>query len=152
VQRLSLENPRYGYRRITALVRREGWSVSHKRVARIRGEDNRLALRGAAFRPATTDSRHAHVRRPNLARGLVLTSLNQMWAADITYVRLEETFVYLAVVLDVFSRKVVGWALADHMRAGRHRSGAHPPYRPGGFSTPAQATSIACSLQASSPR
>jgi len=117
VQRLSLENPRYGYRRITALVRREGWLVNHKRIARIRGEDNLLSLRGPAFKPATTDSRHTYVRWPNLARGLILTGLNQMWAADITYVRLEETFVYLAVVLDVFSRKVVGWALADHMRA-----------------------------------
>ena len=117
VQRLSLENPRYGYRRITALVRREGLAVNHKRIARIREEDNLLALRGAAFRPATTNGQHAHVRWPNLARGLVLTGLNQMWAADITYVRLAEAFVYLAVVLDVFSRKVVGWALADHLRA-----------------------------------
>jgi transposase InsO family protein len=116
VQRLSLENPRYGYRRITALARREGWPVNHKRIARIRGEDNLLALRGAAFRPATTDGRHSYVRWPNLALGLVLTGLNQLWAADITYVRLEEAFVYLAVVLDVFSRKVVGWALADHLR------------------------------------
>jgi transposase InsO family protein len=117
VQRLSLENPRYGYRRITALVRREGWPVNHKRIARIRGEDNLLALRGPVFRPATTDSRHSYVRWPNLTRGLMLTGLNQLWAADITYVRLGEAFVYLAVVLDVFSRKVVGWALADHLRA-----------------------------------
>ncbi len=117
VQRLSLENPRYGFRRITALVRREGWPANHKRIARIRGEDNLLGLRGSTLKPATTDSRHSYVRWPNLARGLVLTGLNQMWAADMTYVRLAETFVYLAVVLDVFSRKVVGWALADHLCA-----------------------------------
>jgi putative transposase len=70
VQRLSLENRRYGYRRITALARREGWPVNHK-IARIRSEDNLLALRKPAFRPATTDSRHGHVRWPHLARGLV---------------------------------------------------------------------------------
>jgi transposase InsO family protein len=117
VQRLSLENPRYGYRRITALVRREGWPVNHKRIARIRRQDNLLTLRRPAFRPATTDSVHAHTRWPNLVRNLVLTGVNQVWVADITYVRLDEAFVYLAVVLDVFSRKVVGWALADHLRA-----------------------------------
>jgi putative transposase len=73
VQRLSLENPRYGYRRITALVRREGWPVNHKRIARIRGEDNLLALRKPAFRPATTDGRHSYVRWPNL------TSAGPIW-------------------------------------------------------------------------
>jgi putative transposase len=117
VQRLSLENRRYGYRRIAQLVRREGWAANHKRIARIRQEDNLLALRRPAFRPATTDSAHAYVRWPNLVRKLVLTEVNQLWVADITYVRLDEAFVYLAVVLDVFSRKVVGWALADHLRA-----------------------------------
>jgi len=117
VQRLSLETPLYGYRRITALVRREGWPVNHKRIARIRRQDNLLALRRRGFRPATTDSVHAYTRWPNLIRKLVLTGVNQLWVADITYVRLDEAFVYLAVVLDVFSRKVVGWALADHLRA-----------------------------------
>jgi len=114
VQRLSLENPRYGYRRITALVRREGLAVNHRRIARMREEDSLLALRGAAFRPATTDGHHSHVRWPNLARGLVLTGLNQMWAADITYVRLADAFVYLAVVLDVFLR------IPDHRGHGFH--------------------------------
>ena len=105
VQRLSLENPRCGYRRITALVRREGWPANPKRIARIRGQDNLLALRRPAFRPATTDSVHGYTRWPNLVRKMVLTGVNQLWAADITYVRLDEAFVYLAVVLDVFSRK-----------------------------------------------
>jgi putative transposase len=117
VQRLSLEHPQYGYRRIAELIRREGFVVNRKRVQRIRTEDNLLALRRRAFRPATTDSRHAYTRWPNLVRGLVLTGVNQLWVADITYVRLDEAFIYLAVVLDVFSRKVVGWALADHLRA-----------------------------------
>jgi transposase InsO family protein len=107
----------YGYRRVTELARREGWAVNRKRIARIMREDNLLALRRPAFRPATTDSRHSFTLWPNLAKLLILTKTDQLWVADITYVRLEEAFVYLAVVLDAFSRKVVGWAMADHLRA-----------------------------------
>jgi putative transposase len=117
VQKLALAHRHYGYRRITALVRRQGWPVNPKRIARIMREDNLLALRRRAFRPATTDSRHGWRIWPNLARHLAPTTVNQLWAADITYVRLREAFVYLAVILDGFSRKVVGWALADHLRA-----------------------------------
>jgi transposase InsO family protein len=117
VQRLALAHRFYGYRRVTELVRRQGWPVNRKRIARIMREDNLLALRRAAFRPQTTDGRHRFVRWPNLARRLILTEVNQLWVADITYVRLEEAFVYLAVVLDAFSRKVVGWAMADHLKA-----------------------------------
>jgi putative transposase len=117
VQKLALAHRSYGYRRITELVRREGFAVNRKRIARILREDNLLALRKPAFRPATTDSRHAYTRWPNLARRLIPTAANQLWVADITYVRLDETFVYLAVILDAFSRKVVGWAMADHLRA-----------------------------------
>jgi putative transposase len=117
VQRLALAHRFYGYRRITEEVKREGWPVNRKRIARILREDNLLALRRPAFRPATTDSRHGFIRWPNLARRLILTAINQLWVADITYVRLEEAFVYLAVVLDAFSRRAVGWALADHLKA-----------------------------------
>lgn len=117
VQRLALAHRPYGYRRITELVRREGWPVNRKRIARLMGEDNLLALRKPAFRPATTDSRHSWRVWPNLARRLVPTTVNQLWVADITYVRLAEAFVYLAVILDAFSRKVVGWAMADHLQA-----------------------------------
>jgi transposase InsO family protein len=117
VQRLCLAHRFYGYRRITELVKREGFAVNRKRIARIMREDNLLALRKPAFRPATTDSRHRFTRWPNLARRLILTAVNQLWVADITYVRLEEAFVYLAVVLDAFSRRVVGWAMADHLKA-----------------------------------
>jgi putative transposase len=119
VQRLCLnkENRYYGYRRITVLLQREGWCVNHKRVLRIMRDDNLLCLRKPAFRPGTTDSRHGWRIWPNLARHLVPTTTNQLWVADITYVRLAEAFVYLAVILDAFSRKVVGWALADHLRA-----------------------------------
>jgi transposase InsO family protein len=117
IQRLALEHRFYGYRRITGLVRREGWAVNRKRIARIMLQDNLLALRKPAFRPATTDSRHGFVLWPNLARRLILTHTDQLWVADITYVRLDQAFVYLAVILDGFSRKVVGWAMADHLRA-----------------------------------
>jgi len=117
VQRLSLEHRFYGSRRITALLRRDGWSVNHKRVERIRRTDNLLCVTGRTFRPATTDSRHRYLVYPNLARRMTPTALNQLWVADITYVRLAEAFVYLAVILDGFSRRVVGWAMADHLRA-----------------------------------
>lgn len=117
VQRLALAHRFYGYRRVTELVRREGWPVNRKRIARIMREDNLLALRAPAFRPATTDSRHGWRVWPNLAWRLAPTTVNQLWVADITYVRLAEAFVYLAVILDAYSRKVVGWAMADHLRA-----------------------------------
>jgi transposase InsO family protein len=117
VQRLALGNRSYGYRRIGALLRREGWTINHKRVVRIMREDNLLCLRKPLFKPPTTDSRHSWRVWPNLARHLAPTTVNQLWVADITYVRLAEAFVYLAVVLDAFSRKVVGWAMEDHLRA-----------------------------------
>ncbi len=117
VQRLALTNRHYGYRRIGELLRREGWCVNHKRLVRIMREDNLLALRKPLFKPPTTNSRHSWRIWPNLARHLAPMDVNQLWVADITYVRLAEAFVYLAVILDAFSRKVVGWAMADHLRA-----------------------------------
>jgi putative transposase len=118
VQRLALADRHLGYRRITWTIRRRhGWQVNEKRIRRIMREDNLLALSKPAFRPATTDSRHSWRIWPNLARHLVPTTVNQLWVADITYVRLCEAFVYLAVILDAFSRKVVGWAMANHLRA-----------------------------------
>ena len=117
VQRLALANRRYGYRRIGELLRREGWWVNHKRLGRIMGEDNLLCLAKPLFKPATTNSRHGWRVWPNLARHLAPMASDQLWVADITYVRLDEAFVYLAVILDAFSRKVVGWAMEDHLRA-----------------------------------
>ena len=117
VQRLALAHRFYGYRRIAALLRREGWEVNHKRVLRLMREDNLLCLRKPLFKPPTTDSRHSWRIWPNLARHLEPMALNQLWVADITYVRLDEAFVYLAVILDAFSRKVVGWSMQDHLRA-----------------------------------
>ena len=117
IQRAVLACRHYGYRRITAELRRQGWAVNHKRVLRIMREDNLLCLRRSAFRPATTDSDHAWRIWPNLARKVVPLAVNRLWVADITYVRLAEEFVYLAVILDAFSRKVIGWALEDHLQA-----------------------------------
>lgn len=117
LQGLALAHRHYGYRRLGPLLRREGWAVNHKRVLRLLREDNLLCLRQRAFVPATTDSRHGWKVHPNLARWLVPTTTNQLWVADITYVRLAESFVYLAVVPDAYSRRMVGWAMADHLRA-----------------------------------
>ncbi|HEY5412660.1 MAG TPA: IS3 family transposase [Caulobacteraceae bacterium] len=117
IQRLVLANRYYGYRRIGALLRREGWQVNHKRLVRIMREDNLLCLRKPLFKPPTTDSRHSWRVWPNLARHMSPMATDQLWVADITYVRLDQAFVYLAVILDAFSRKVVGWAMEDHLRA-----------------------------------
>jgi putative transposase len=117
LQRLAVAHRHYGYRRLTALVRREGWAVNHKRVLRLMRTDNLLCLRRRAFVPATTDSRHGWRVVPNLARGMQLTDLDQLWVADITYLRLLEEFAFLAVVLDAFSRRVIGWAVEIHLRA-----------------------------------
>jgi transposase InsO family protein len=112
-----LAHRHYGYRRITAQLRREGGVANAKRVLWLMREDNLLCLRQRPFVPRTTDSRHGFEIVPNLTRGLVPTGLDQIWVADITYVRLGEAFIYLAVVLDAFSRKVIGWALDDHLEA-----------------------------------
>ena len=117
IQRLALSHRHYGYRRIAAQLGREGWQANHKRVLRLMREDNLLCLRRAAFVPTTTDSRHSWRVVPNLARDMELSGLDQLWVADITYVHLAEEFAYLAIMLDAFSRRVIGWALATHLRA-----------------------------------
>lgn len=110
IHRIALEWPAYGRPRITAELHRRGWDVNHKRVGRILREDNLLCLRKRKF-VATTDSSHGRKIFPNLAKDLELAGIDQLWVADITYIRLEEEFVYLAVVLDAYSRRVIGWAL-----------------------------------------
>jgi putative transposase len=118
IQAIAVEHRRrYGYRRITAELRRRGMLVNHKRVARIMREDNLLAVQPRTF-VVTTDSAHDLEVFLNLARRMKLTGINQLWVADITYLRLQREFVYLAVILDAFSRKVVGWAL-DRSLASR---------------------------------
>jgi putative transposase len=98
-------------------LRSNGLVVNHKRVLRLMRQDNLLCLRRRPFVPVTTNSRHEWRVVPNLAPGLVPSGLDQLWVADITYVRLLEEFAYLAVVLDAFSRRVVGWAMETHLRA-----------------------------------
>ena len=110
IQRIALEFPCYGRPRITAELRRRGWKVNPKRVRRIMREDNLLCLRKRKF-VVTTDSNHNLCVYPNPAGDMELTGIDQLWVADITYIRLETEFVYLAVVLDAYSRKVIGWAL-----------------------------------------
>ena len=110
MQRIAVEFPYYGWRRMQKELKDRGWVVNHKRVRRLMREDNLLCLRRRKF-VMTTDSNHDRPVYPNLAAGLELSGLNQLWVADITYIRLELEFVYLAVVLDAFSRRVIGWAL-----------------------------------------
>jgi putative transposase len=110
IQRIALEWPTYGRPRITAELRRRGWTVNPKRVYRILQEDNLLCVRKRKF-VVTTDSNHGRKIYPNIAREMVLTGVDQLWRADITYIRLQDEFVYLAVILDAYSRRVIGWAL-----------------------------------------
>lgn len=114
---LALANRHYGHRRLGALLRRKGWAVNRKRMLRLTREDNLLCLRRRRFVPATTDSRHRFRVYPNLARRIETTAINQLWVADITYIRLEQGFAYLAVVLDAHSRRAIGWALEEHLEA-----------------------------------
>jgi putative transposase len=116
MQRVALESPAYGYRRITAELHKRGFAVNHKRVLRMMRQDNLLCIRRRAFL-VTTDSRHNLPIYPNLARQMAPTAMNQLWVADITYIRLHTEFVYLAVVLDAFSRRVIGWALGRTLEA-----------------------------------
>jgi len=116
IQRVALANRCYGYRRVTAELRRQGIVVNHKCVLRVLREDNLLSLRRRRF-VLTTESRHGYVRYPNLAGRMAPTAINQLWVADITYIRLREEFVYLAVVLDAYSRRVVGWELDETLQA-----------------------------------
>jgi transposase InsO family protein len=115
-QRIALEWPSYGRPRITAALRREGWVVNPKRVYRLLREDNLLCMRKRKFL-VTTDSNHGRQVYPNLAREMLLTAINQLWVADTTYIRLATEFVYLAAVIDAFSRRVIGWALERSLEA-----------------------------------
>jgi transposase InsO family protein len=116
IQAIALEMRSYGYRPITEELRRRGVIINSKVVLRLLREDNLLCLRRRAF-VATTDSKHRFTVYPNLARDLVLTDINQLWVADITYIRLPREFIYLAAVLDAHSRRCIGWALARYIDA-----------------------------------
>jgi len=117
LQQIALEFPSYGYRRLTVELNRRGFAVNHKRVLRLMRADNLLCLRHKSF-VVTTDSRHNLPVYPNLARDMTPNGVNQLWVADITYIRLRTEFIYLAVVLDAFSRRVIGWAVGRTLEAG----------------------------------
>jgi putative transposase len=117
IQKIAVKWPAYGRPRITAELRRKGWCVNPKRVARLMREDNLLCVRKRKFR-LTTDSAHAFRVYPNLLRGRKLRRINQVWVADITYIRLADEFIYLAVILDAYSRRVIGWSLERSLDAG----------------------------------
>ncbi len=110
IQKIALEWPSYGRPRITEELRRRGWQVNPKRVYRLMREDNLLCVRKRKF-AVTTDSNHTRKVYPNLARNMIPTGTDQLWRADITYIRLRDEFVFLAVILDAYSRRVIGWAL-----------------------------------------
>jgi transposase InsO family protein len=116
IQRLALAHRYYGYRRIAVLLQREGLVAGAKKVRRLMREDNLLAIRRRKF-VTTTDSGHCLRVWPNLAQYLELSNINQLWVADFTFVRLEEEFVYLAVLLDAYSRRVIGWSLGRAMNS-----------------------------------
>jgi transposase InsO family protein len=117
IQRIALEWPSYGRPRITRELHRRGFKVNAKKVYRLLREDNLLCVRKRKF-VVTTNSNHGRKVYPNLASSMVLTGVDQLWRADITYVRLREEFVFLAVILDAFSRRVIGWALDRNMEDG----------------------------------
>jgi putative transposase len=117
LQRICLKHPFYGYRRVTAMLRRQGMVVNAKKVLRLMREDNLLAQRKAPFLKPPAERPMGVIVVPNLVRGLVPSAPDQIWVADITYVHLARAFVYLAVILDAFSRKAVGWALENTLDA-----------------------------------
>lgn len=114
LQRFALEFPSYGWPRMTVELQRRGWAVNHKRVYRLMREDNLLCLRRRKF-VTTTHSAHPLPVYPNLARAMTPSGRDRLWVADITYIRLLTEFVYLAVILDAFSRRVIGWALGQRL-------------------------------------
>lgn len=116
MQKVAVEWPAYGYRRITRELHKRGFAVNHKHVLRMMREDNLLCVRRRMF-VVTTDSRHNLPVYPNRAREITPSAMNQLWVADITYIRLRAEFVYLAVILDAFSRRVIGWALGRTLEA-----------------------------------
>ena len=116
IEQIVLEYPGYGYRRVTHALAREGWHVNHKRVLRIMQEESLLCQVKRHFF-VTTDSRHAYGRYPNLAKDVQVVAPNQLWVADITYIRLRRCFVSLATLLESSSRTCVGWALSHWLDA-----------------------------------
>ncbi len=114
IEKIVIEHERYGYRRVTAQLKREGVVVNKKRVQRVMQQEG-LICKATKKWVTTTDSNHRYLVYPNLLKEAAITGVNQVWVADITYIRILTAFVYLAVILDVFSRKVIGWALSQRI-------------------------------------
>lgn len=110
IEAVAAEWPTYGYRRVTAQLQRQGWEVNHKRVRRLMGEMS-LQARTKSKKRRTTDSEHGFPRYPNLVQDLEAVRPDQVWVSDITYIHLRVEFVYLAVIMDVFTRDIRGWHL-----------------------------------------
>lgn len=117
IERLQGEFPGYGYRRLGRQLRREGIVVNDKKIRRLQRQYQLFPIRWQSFKIATTDSNHGHKVYPNLLRGKTLTGINQAWVADITYIRLLKGFVFVAAILDRYSRKVIGWAISKRIDA-----------------------------------
>ena len=117
IEAICLEFPRYGYRRVTAALRQQNLWVNHKKVLRIM-QDSGLLCRVKHKWVKTTNAKHQFLRYPNLTKGININHLNQVWLADITYIRIRAGFVYLAAILDACSRKVIGYAIATSLDAG----------------------------------
>ena len=117
LERIQGEFPGYGYRRLAKQLCREGIRVNDKRIRRVQRKYQLYPVRWHSFKIATTDSKHGHKVYPNLLAGLTLTGTNQAWVADITYIRILKGFVFLAALLDRYSRKVIGWAISKRIDA-----------------------------------
>ena len=116
IQEIALEFPYYGYRRITAELQNRSYAINHKHVLRLMRQENLLCHK-KKFKPVTTDSTHGLAVYPNLLKGREITGLNQAWASDITYVQLQHEHIFLAVILDLYSRKCIGWELSRSIRS-----------------------------------
>ncbi len=112
INKIALEFPFYGYRRITQELQIRGFNINHKKVLKVMKEENIICRRKKRFKPVTTQSNHSLRVYPNLTEDLIVTGLNQLWVSDITYVHLANDFVYLAAIIDIFSRKCIGWNLS----------------------------------------
>ena len=117
IERLQRDFPGYGYRRLGQQLRREGIVVNDKKIRRLQRQYQLFPIRWQSFKIATTDSNHGHKVYPNLLAGRTLSGINQAWVADITYIRITQGFVFLAAILDRYSRKVIGWAISKHIDA-----------------------------------
>lgn len=115
IRKIAEEFPRYGYRRVTKQLHRDRAKVNHKRVYRLMKGHNLLCKRRRKFKVYTTNSNHDYPIYPNLVGGMTITRINQVWVADLTYIRIKTGFVYLAVILDAYSRKAIGYALSQRI-------------------------------------